>query len=186
MNRQHGITAGTYTRLIIDSGAVWKNYGETGQVCLGATRGGNTFNIETEYKEMEADGAKGVVKGSRRITRVTGTLVANFLEISTDILQIALPGSSSTTTGSPASYDVITRALDIALTDYMTNVAIVGEMNGESDPLVLILKNVLADGNLEIAFADNDESVIAVTFTAHFDPASMDAEPWEIRKPIIA
>jgi hypothetical protein len=186
MNRQHGITANTYKRLVIDSGAVYKNYGVAGgNILLGATRGGNTFTIESEYREMEVDGAKGPLKGMRRITKVTATLVANFIEISSNIIQMALPGSIGTTTASPASWDIIKRSLEIALTDYVTNIAIIGEVNGQSKPSVLILKNALADGNFEIGFEDNNESVLPVTFKGHFSLSDLDTEPWEIRFPKI-
>jgi len=180
MSRQHGVTVESYRRMVIDAGAVYKNYGETGELLLGATRGGNTFTIETEYREMPVDGAKGPVKGSRRITRVNAKIVANFVEFTETILGLALPGSASAVDG---DYTVITRALTLALSDYNTNIAIVGEVAGSNDPVVCIIENVIADGNLEIALADNEEAVAAVTFTAHFDPDALDAEPWEIRWP---
>ena len=84
MARQHGITANTYKHFVIDSGAVYagfNNFSDLGTL-LGATAGGNTFTIETEYKEMVVDGAKGVVKGGRRITKVTAKMVCNFIEFS--------------------------------------------------------------------------------------------------------
>jgi hypothetical protein len=49
-----------------------------------------------------------------------------------------------------------------------------------------ILKNVLASSNLSMSFADGDESALEVTFKAHFDPSTMDTEPWELRFPTIA
>lgn len=188
MARQHGITADTYKKFIIDSGAVYLNYGEGGQTLLGATRGGSTFAIETEYRDMPVDGAKGSVKGGRRITSVSATLTANFLEHSATLMSRVLPGSSVAdypdTPGK--THDSITRALQIALTDYATNVAIVGEVSGSSAPVIIIIKNALVDGNFELALADAEESVLAAAFKAHFDPSDMDTEPWEIRYPVIA
>ena len=75
MSRKHGVTTNTYKKLVIDSGAVYKNYGESGEALLGATRGGNTFTIEQEIRNMEVDGAKGSVKGFRRITAVNCIIV---------------------------------------------------------------------------------------------------------------
>lgn len=180
MARQHGVVDDTYRRLVIDSGAVYKNYGLSSELLLGATRGGNVFSIETEYKDMAVDGAKGPVKGSRRITRVTGKLTANFIEFSPSILNISLPGSS---TSSLTNHTSITRQLQIALSDYLTNVALVGEVSGSNYPLIVILSNVLVDSNIEIGMTDNEEATYTMTFTAHFDPDSLDAEPWEIRYP---
>ena len=46
------------------------------------------------------------------------------------------------------------------------------------------MKNALCDGNFEIGMSDNEESVLKVQFTAHFDPADMDDEPWRIWYPL--
>jgi hypothetical protein len=189
MPRQYGITSNTYKKFIVDSGAAYLNYGEAGQTVLGATRGGSTFTIETEYRDMPVDGAKGAVKGGRRITMVNATLTVNLLELSATFMAKALPGS--TVADYPATigktHDKITRGLAIALTDYATNVALVGEVTGnDTNPAVFLVKNALADGNFEIAMTDGEEPVLAITFKAHFDPSSMDTEPWEIRFPTIA
>jgi hypothetical protein len=189
MARKHGVTANTYKKFVIDSGAVYKNYGTGGELLLGATRGGNTFSIETEYREMPADGAKGPVKGSRRVTKVVAKIKANFVEISAAVLALSLPGSA--VSDFPATvgktHDSVKRSLALALADYVSNIAIVGEVTGNStQPVIVILSNVLADGKFEMGFSDNDESVIAVEFTGHFDPSALDTEPWEIRYPTIA
>jgi len=189
MARRHGVTTNTEKRLVVDSGAVYKNYGEAGEALLGATRGGNVFTVEQEIREMPVDGAKGMVKGFRRITKVNAIIVANFVEMSKEILQLCLVGSDiadyPSTPGK--THDQITRALEIALGDYLTNIAIVGEVTGnDTYPVVCIIKNALGDGNCEIAHTDNDESVLGITFKAHFDSADLDDEPWEIRFPTIA
>ena len=189
MARQHGVTTDTYKNLVIDSGAVYKNYGEAGEALLGATRGGNTFTVEQEVRNMEVDGAKGPVKGFRRITNVTASITANFVEFSKEVLNLAMVGSDIADYPDTPSktHDQITRALEIAIGDYLTNIAIVGEVTGNSTyPCVAIIKNVIADGNLEISHAPNDESVVAVTFKAHFDSGDLDDEPWEVRYPTIS
>jgi hypothetical protein len=188
MARQHGITSNTYNEFLIDSGKLYINYGQAGEAALGATRGGTTFAINTEYRDMPVDGAKGPVKGGRRITRVEAILTVNMVEIDTTVLTKALPGSSAADypTTPTKTHDQITRELAIATTDYLTNVAIIGEVSGSTSKyFVGILNNVIADGNLEVSLVDNDESVLAIQFKAHFDPSDMDAEPWEIRWPTI-
>lgn len=192
MARQHGIDTETVKNIIIDSGAVYKDYGESGEKVLGATRGGNAFVIEQEIKEMEVDGARVPVKGLRRITKVTARITANFIEMHKDILLAALPGSESEAYPSYAgkTHTKITRDRDIESglagesgDDYITNIAIVGEVSGDATPVVIILSNVIADGNLEMNFVEKDEMVTTVQFTAHQDPSDLDTEPWEIRYP---
>lgn len=187
---KHGITTNTYTRFIIDSGAVYKNYGEAGQALLGATRGGNAFKIESEIRQMDVDGARGPVKGGERLVGIVATLTANFVEVSKELLLRALPGATAANyPAAPATktHDLITRSADIVTGDYLTNVAIVGQSTASATNYVIVkLLNVLSDGNLEISFSDKDESVLAVTFKAHFDPSVMTTEPWEIYNPIIS
>jgi len=186
MGRWHGITDESYKRLIIDSGAVYMNFVDQADpgTLLGATRGGSTFTIEQEIKDMQVDGAKGPVIGSRRITKINVKLVANFIEQNVTIWNKALPGSeysaSFATTEDPAdAYHVeFRRHLQIALSDYITNVVIIGQISGTDQAVVCGVKNALADGNFEFTFADNEEAGLSVQFTAHFDPNDLDSEPW--------
>lgn len=184
MARYHGITTETYKRFLVDAGAVFKNYGETDEALIGATRDGNTFTIEQEIKEMEVDGQKGPVKGSRRITRVTARITANFVEFTTTIMKLALPGSSVTDyPETEPTHDEIKRALQIALSDYVDSIALVGNKSGTDEPIICGIKNALADGNFEVSEADGEEATISIQFTAHFGPEALDEEPWFIRNP---
>lgn len=180
MDKLSAINANTYQRLLLDAGVVYANYGLGSQRILGATRGGSTFTIEPEYRMMPADGAPGDVKGSERALRVKVKLTTNILEMTTDNLKMALPASVSSTAG---GYDTITRSAQLTNADYLDNVALVIKKSGSSVPFILILKNCLALGNFEVAGSDDDEPVLAVEFTAHFDPSALGTEPWEIRNP---
>ena len=183
MAKYHGVTTETVKRLFIDAGAVYLNYDEADERLLGATRGGNTFTIEQEVREIEVDGARGPVKGLRRVTSVRAQIVANLLEMTTENLKAALAGATVEENG---THDIITRKLTIEDSDYLKNVALVGEISGSQEPVICIVKNALADGNFSISTADKDEAGLEVTFTGHFDPDKMDEEPWEIRFPKIA
>jgi hypothetical protein len=185
MPRYHGVNENTYRKFVIDSGEVRLGYTNESSrgTRLGATRGGSSLTIEQEIKIMEVDGAKGPVKGGRRIVKSSAKMEVNFIEFSTDLLTMALPGSTTDDFGSPVTHTSIQRALQIAATDYHDSIALIGEVSGSGDPIVIILSNVLADGNFEIAAADNDETVLKIQFTAHFDPSDLDTEPWEIRFP---
>jgi len=185
----HGITSSTTQRLFIDAGAVYKNYGESGETLLGATRGGNQFKIETEIRTMEFDGAHGPVKGAERIVGHIATITANFVEITEEVLLLSLPGATAADYPDTPSktHDLITRAADIASGDYITNIAIVGKNTQSStNDVICVVENALSDGNLELGFTDKDESVMTVTFKAHFDAADLTTEPWKIYNPCIA
>jgi len=187
MTRRHGITADTYKRFIIDSGAVYTGFTSFASLgtLLGATRGGSSLVIEQEIKDMEVDGARGGVIGSRRITMVKATLTVNFIEHTLAGLKRALVGSDSA--AFETNWNAITRDLVIADADFLADVTIVGEVSGDSDAMAISLKNAIADGNFELTFADKEEGVISMAFTSHFDPADLgsgdDSEPWTLYWP---
>ena len=187
MNRYHGITTETAKRLLVDAGAIYINYGETDERLLGATNDGNTFTIEQDIREVEVDGARGPVKGLRRIIEVRAQIVANLLEMTADNLQLALAGSTKADYPDDGTkeYDSITRKTAIGEDAYIDNVALVGEISGSKKPVICMVKNALSDENLSIETVDKDEAGLQITFTGHFDPADLDEEPWEIRFPVM-
>jgi len=85
-------------------------------------------------------------------------------------------------TGATATHDTITGG-DIEDSDYIDNVALVGNISGKDKAVICMVKNALADAGLSIATAPRDEAVPVIVFTGHFDPADADTEPWEIRYP---
>lgn len=185
MARKHGITATTYSNLILDSGALYTgtftDISAPGTL-IGATRGGSTFSIEQEVKEMEVDGALGPVKGSRRITKVTTKLTCNLIEASSDAISQAIV-ASSVAEDTPAGWDSVSRGTSIADADYIDNVALIAQVSGKTNAMGIVLSNALVDQSFELAFADKEETVIPITFTAHFLSNALDTEPWLIQYP---
>lgn len=185
--RKHGITADTYKRFLIDAGAVYTGFTlfATPGTLLGATKGGSQLTLEQEIKDMEVDGARGPVIGSRRITMVKATLTVNFIEHTLANLKRALVGSDSAV--AEVDWDAITRDLVIEDADFLTDITIIGEVSGDANAMAIKLSNAIVDSNFEVTFADKEEGVVAMTFTAHFDPADLaagtDTEPWTILWP---
>lgn len=180
MARHHGITADTYKRLILDSGAAYTGWTDmaTPGTLLGATKGGSQLTIEQEIKNMEVDGARGPVVGSRRITMVKVSLTVNFIEHTLENLKRLIVGSASAI--EEVNWNKITRSLAIVDGDFLSNIALIGEVSGDSDGVGVVLDNCICDSNFELSFADKEEGVIAATFTGHFDPSDLDTEPWAI------
>lgn len=152
---------------------------------IGATRDGAVFNVTGEQRDIPVDGAHGKVKGLERITRVEAKISAKFIEITPDLIKMALPGSTVKDYPSDASptHDEIRRALSIALTDYIDNVVIIGEVSGSDEPVICGIENALATGGFELTTADQDEAGIPIELAAHFDPSDLINEPWFIRYP---
>lgn len=198
MARKTGLSEKTLQRIIMDAGVVYLNYGSTDpdkpQMKLGCTRGGNSFTVSGERRDMPFDGLTGIVQGGARFLGVTAELTVNLIEVSKEILAIAVPGA---TYGSPTAakdetgtavtgenYYKIQRRLEqtIPTLDYF-DVAIVAEVSNLKAPVVCGLKNTISGGNLELSFADADESVLAVTFTGTVNPNDPDEEPWYVLWP---
>lgn len=187
--KTHGITSETVENFLVDAGAVY--YFDDGDkenpdnwTLMGATRDGNNYTVEQEIKYMEVDGVKGELKGNKRIISVMPQLTANFVEMSSERFADALPGSSvADFPDADSTHDQITRSLQIALTDYIDNIALVGEVHGKDQPIVCIINNALASDNLGIDTADGDEAGLSITFSGHFNTADLETEPWEVLYP---
>lgn len=175
-----GYSATTPDNLLIDSGALYKDYGEIGEALISATAGGNSFSVTSKFRDVKVDGVKGVQKGLRFLIDVEINLKANLLEVTTDILKMALMGDVDIT---GLEYDVITGRTNILDTDYLTNIALVGRISGSLKPVIIILKNVLNTDGLKFNTKDDADNVLPITFTAFGDPSTPNVLPYEIRYP---
>ena len=181
-----GITTTTVESFTIDAGALYKNLFLPGEELLGATSGGNSFVIEQEIRSVELDGARGDLRGARRVTESRPRLTTNLIEITSETLMMALAGSDATDflddEDAPVTHDSISRSRAILDTDYITNIGIVGETSGGQD-IILIIENALSDGGFELALEDKSEGILEVQFTGHYDPDNVTREPWRIIYP---
>lgn len=188
---QRGITTETANRLLINEGVVYINYGEAGERLLGATRGGTEFTIEQEVHMPEIDGAKGPLKGTRRIIESIARINTELLEMTHENFLLAISGADSThvaaAAGPPAvaEHESIRRSRELAEMDYFTNVAVVGEL-ADGREVIVLLYNTLNEEAVTIGQEDRNEAVLPLAFTAHYDPADLATEPWEIRFPTAA
>ncbi len=216
--KRSGLGEETTQRFIIDAGAVYafKDVDEIDasklskgipmdpdvwdEARIGATSGGNTFEVEQEFREIEIDGITGQVKGAKRKIMVVPTLTANIIEMSTENFQMAFPGADvedwpdvgDIDGEDEVSHDLITRTCDIELADYVDLVALVGTLSGFShckdndligEPVIFMVKNGLSDQTITIETNDEDEVVFELQFTGHYDWEDLITEPWKILFP---
>lgn len=176
-----GVSTATTKNIVLDAGVVYLNYGLVDERILGATSGGNTFTVEREVREIEIDGAKGKVKGLRRVTSENANLTVNLKEMSAENIKLALNGQIDNT---GIDHDVITSKGSISDSDYLENVAIVAPVLGQSNPCIIVLHNALSDGDsLEMSLEDDNESTIELQLSAHYDPTDLDTPIYEVRYP---
>jgi len=183
MARYHGITTETYEKFVLDAGAVYADFVDFDNpgTLLGATRGGSTVMIEQEIREMEADGVRGNVDESRRITRLNARITLNLLEHTISNLLKVLPGAVAADFAT--NWDTLGRSLTISDVDFLSSIAIIGEISGNPLPVGFYISDALADSNFELSIVDKEEGVVTVTFTAHFKPATLESEPWLLLLP---
>lgn len=73
---------------------------------------------------------------------------------------------------------------DIEDADYWTNVTLVIEIAGKTNPLMIKILNTLPEGDLTLSFAPMDESVPSVTFVGHYLDTALDTPPFQFLYPV--
>jgi hypothetical protein len=93
---RHGVSASTANRLLKEAGVIYFGYydADSPGTLLGATQGGNTFTLDRKFRDIRPDGAKGPIKGFKRLEEVIATLEVNLLEVTAENLRAALAGSA--------------------------------------------------------------------------------------------
>lgn len=143
-----------------------------GGTAVALTRGGGSFIIEREYREIGADGDFGPVEGRQVVDREVAKLTVNGLDIfvAADLLK-QYPGLSNTT-------GTVTGTLVIASGDYV-DVSWAGKTKDGKAVTITIL-NALNMANLEWNLEDKNEVVPTLEYTAHYAEASRTTPPWSI------
>lgn len=143
---------------------------------LGATRGGGTFTITREIRQVEADGQRYRFKGSEIVDSTDGFLSVTLIEITPEHLQYVLGNVDVVTTGKKT---VITMRTAINDEDYLENLVWVGDT---SEGFVAIeLKNALNTADFTFTFADKTEGTVNAEYYAHQDDVNdYDNAPFRI------
>lgn len=150
-----------------------------GATDVGLTRGGGTLTIEREYRNIEADGDYGPVKGRIRKIKSVAKLSMNALEILTTNIPKMYPAVKNTTAAGPPITDTITAEEDIKDADYNDTITWTGKTTAGRS-VVITLKNAINLENIQWDLKDKDEIVPEITYTATYDPTTRTVEPWGI------
>lgn len=186
-----GITKETAERLLLDAGAIYKNLEydeETGEFtgeALGATSGGNEFQVEIEYRDPEIDGKKSRVKGLKFVNTHEAQLVTNLKELTAENIKRAIGPADVDTTDE--NFDIVTGRTNVETGDYLDNISYVGRLTGSNKPVVIMLHNALSAEGFTMTSEDNNEAIIPITFHAHadFEDAQEGITPYSIYYPKI-
>lgn len=184
-----GFTDKSPERYVIDAGAIYLNLvidnlgAFVSGDLIGATEGGNEFVVQKVLRNISVDGLKGRTKGNTVVESEDATLTVNLKELTTQNLSKVI-ANSSVDTSTNTVYDIITSKGTIELTDYISNVALVGRYSG-GKPIIIFLYNVLSIEGLEMNLQHASEVVVPVAFGAHWDETNIanDEAPYKIYFP---
>lgn len=190
------IRNGAFNKLILNAGAVLVGFDPSSyttaaalqtalasalvnpETCLGATRGGGTFTITREMRQVEADGVRYRFVGDTFVDSADAYISTTLLEIGDPIqLKRAMGTVEANTSGSKTTLKMRTR---IAEEDYLENLCWVGDINDGSF-VIIWLKNAFNTTDLTITYTDKGEATLPVEFHAfQSEVEDYDYAPFEV------
>ena len=147
-----------------------------------ATSGGSKVSIKPEFYDVPVDGALVKVKGLTVKVGETATLEINPVELTPEVLKMAVIGDESTSTTATGYNEIKSRAR-IATGDYITNLGYVGKTI-EGKPIIIVFDYALCTSGLELEGKNKEAAVPSFTFECFADlTPDADTLPWHIYYP---
>lgn len=188
--KKHGITTETIKKMILGAGVIYKNLkyestAWTGEP-IGATSGGIKFNYESQWLDVEVDGATVLVKGvSKQKVGESASLEGQMTELTEDILVTALHLVKAQTS-EDKNYNKYVTKENITEDDYLENIAYVGTLSSGKN-VIIILPNALCTEAFELETKNAEQSTFAVKFecTADLENDNLNKLDLEIYYPTV-
>lgn len=172
MLKTHGITENTVKQMMFKGGAYYKNVkiqtNELTGTVMGATSGGGKITIEPNYLDPELDGSSVKIRGAKAKLGETATMEINFVEITADIIAKGL-AMKKEEVSDLTGYDKYVSKGTIDDTEYLDNVAFVGELNSGKQAVV-IMENAFCTGSTELETKYGEQAAFAQTYEGHASP----------------
>lgn len=199
MSRWHSIEANSYSGIIIDSGALYLGYTSPASpgTLIGATRGGTKFQLKQTVEDIEYEGlGESIVsdlpsfESSKIITGVTPYIEADIISRGSSISDFnfytAIMRSSSPDTSESGYYGryrkIGTRKEMVQLPG--GSIAIVGQVTGMNNPIIVYIDNPIIDTDLALPFRDKEETTFKLKAYGTYDRANgfedSVREPWGV------
>lgn len=192
--KSSGITQNTPKTIMLGAGTIHKGLEFTPGVgenpgswnfessLLCATSGGSKVTITPEFYDVPVDGALVKVKGLTVKVGETAKMEINPIELTPEILKMALIGDESVST-TATGYSEITSRARIAEGDYLENMGYVGKTI-DGKPIIIVFDNALCTSGLELEGKNKEAAVPAFTFECFADlTPEADTLPWHIYYP---
>ena len=192
--KSSGITENTPKTIMLGAGTIHKGLtftagksGGTGawnfnESLICATSGGSKLSITPEFYDVPVDGALVKIKGLTAKVGETATLEINPVELTPEVLKMAVIGDSKTST-TATGYDEITSRSVISAGDYISKLGYVGKTI-EGKPIIIIFDNALCTSGFELEGKNKEAAVPKFTFECFADLSpEADTLPWHIYYP---
>lgn len=188
----NGVTDSTLENIVVDSGAIFKNFtvgtdtydtAKTAGKLLGATQGGSEFTAKVEFEDIEIDGVKVHTKGFQKFKSATVELKVNVLEQTLAVIKSALATGRDETVSTITGYSKITADTTLASTDFIENITLVAKLSGSETPVIVQIYNALSTDGLGYKFEDGKEAVSEITFSAYASDYKYETLPFAIWYP---
>ena len=186
--KSSGITERTPKTVMLGAGTIHKgltfteskwNFEES-LIC--ATSGGSKLSIKPEFYDIPVDGALVKVKGLTAKVGETATLEINPIELTPDVVSMAVIADSNASTTAEGYTELTSRAV-INEGDYVQHLAYVGKTI-EGKPIIIVFDNALCTSGLELEGKNKEAAIPKLTFECYADLSpEADTLPWHIYYP---
>lgn len=138
---------------------------EVTAAALGATRGGATFDLQKEERQIEVNGARVPLMKMDRVDSMMPMLSVTLLEMA-DIATLKYAMGQATSTVTASGYTEVVPKIDISTLDYIPNVALLARTSrdDQSKPVIVVIRNAKIVENAPFQFEDPGEMAAEVSF----------------------
>ncbi|HBI94585.1 MAG TPA: hypothetical protein DDY58_20365 [Terrisporobacter glycolicus] len=144
---------------------------------IALTRGGGKFSVEREYREIEADGYPGPIKGNIVVDKSTAKLEINQLTVVPEDFKTYYP-ALNVDAATPGTVKIEGNST-IKDSDYQDEVSWTGKTR-EGKAVKIIVKNAINLESIDWEMQDKSEVINKLTYNACFIEGELEKEPWEI------
>ena len=160
----------------IDYGLVYVNYGEVGEKQLAPTRGGGTFTVTKNIREIEHDGRKGKTKGMQVVDEINAMLSIPLLDTSMENLALAMPWATYSDGKLSAKSSNLGVIQDSA---YLSNITMFAKVVGGGYKKITLYE-AMTENDFSLAAAPKAEGVVTLEVHAHWDAKNDDSDLYDI------
>ncbi len=152
----------------IDYGVVYLNYGKSNERKIGPTKGGGTFEVTQNVRDIEFDGRRGKTKGMQYVEGIDAVLKVVSLAITNADLELSMPFLKKIEEDDSITYICDKDSFKILEDDkYLENVTMFAKKTGGKF-MRITLFNAMNESGFSLAAVPNGEGTVNLEINAHW------------------